>query len=108
MTVNELAAREGINPIVISDGEREITGGYAGDLLSWVMGRASSGDAWITIMSNINIAAVAALTDVACILLAEGVVLDESVRSVAADKGINVLSSEKTAFELAAIIAAAL
>jgi hypothetical protein len=47
----------------LSDGEKEITGGYTGDLLSWVMGRASCGNAWITIMSNINIIAVASLLD---------------------------------------------
>ncbi len=105
MTVNELAAKPGIKTLILADGERTVTGGYVGDLLSWVMGRASSGDAWITIMSNINIAAVAALADVACILLAEGVELDEHVCSVAAEKGINVLSSEKSAFELAAMIA---
>ena len=40
-------------------------GVYAGDLLSWVMGRAESGNVWITIMSNINIVAVATLADVA-------------------------------------------
>lgn len=108
MTVIDFAEKNGLNKIVIAEGEREITGGYVGDLLSWVMGRAQSGDAWITIMSNINIAAVAALTDVACIILAEGVVLDDSVRNVAQDKGINVLSSEKTAFELSALVAASL
>lgn len=108
MTVIDFAEKYGLEKISIAEGEREITGGYVGDLLSWVMGRAQSGDAWITIMSNINIAAVAALTDVACIILAEGVALDESVRSVAQDKGINVLSSEKTAFELSALVASSL
>ena len=108
MTVNELAAKADIEAIVLADGEREITGGYVGDLLSWVMGRATSGDAWITIMSNINIAAVAALTDAACILLAEGVTLDDNVRSVAQEKGINVLTSKKNAFELAALVAGCL
>lgn len=39
--------------------DKEITGCYIGDLLSWVMGRANSGDMWITVMSNINIVAVA-------------------------------------------------
>ena len=105
MTVNELASKAEIKALVLADGEREITGGYVGDLLSWVMGRARSGDVWITIMSNVNIAAVAALTDVACILLAEGVVLDDNVRSVAEEKGLNVLTSEKNAFELAAMTA---
>ncbi len=108
MTVIDFARQHGLSELVIAEGDREITGGYTGDLLSWVMGRAVSGDAWITIMSNINIAAVAALTDVACIILAEGVTLEENVLGVARDKGINVLSSEKSSFELSAIVAGCL
>lgn len=108
MNVNQFAEKYGIKPIAVENGEREITGGYVGDLLSWVMGRASSGDAWITIMSNINIAAVAALTDVSCIILAEGVEPDEKVTAVAREKGINLLTSELTAFRLAGLLSAEL
>lgn len=68
MTVNELAAVKGFNAVSLPEGDREISGVYIGDLLSWVMGRAKAGDAWITIMSNINIVAVASLADVACII----------------------------------------
>ena len=63
------------------------------------------GNVWITIMSNVNIIAVASLADVACILLAEGVTLEENVRQTAEQKGINVYSSPKTAYELAARLA---
>lgn len=105
MTVGSFAEKYGLEVIVPAEPEREITGGYVGDLLSWVMGRASAGDAWITIMSNINIAAVAALTDVACVILAEGVTADEKVVSVAKDKGINLLYSRCTSFELAGMLA---
>ncbi|MBE6753872.1 MAG: hypothetical protein E7559_05935 [Ruminococcaceae bacterium] len=104
MTVTQFAEKYGIKAIAVESGDREITGGYVGDLLSWVMGRASSGDVWITIMSNINIAAVAALTDVACIVLAEDVQPDEKVVAVAKDKGINLLASERNAFELAGLL----
>ena len=58
MTVEQLAKTEGFAPICVPDETREILGGYAGDLLSWVMGRAKEGDAWVTIMSNVNIVAV--------------------------------------------------
>ena len=70
MTVNDFAAKQGFGVVAMPDGEREIKGVYIGDLLSWVMGRAKADDAWITIMSNINIVAVASLADVACIILA--------------------------------------
>ena len=105
MTVREMAEHLSLTPVAIGDGEREISGVYIGDLLSWVMGRASSDNAWITIMSNINVVAVATLADVACIILAEGVTLDDTVRTTAETKGVNVYTSEKTAYELAALLA---
>ncbi len=81
--------------------EKEISGVYIGDLLSWVMGRADTGDAWITIMSNINIVAVASLTDVALILLADGVIPEADIIATAKDKGINIFSTSLTAYEAA-------
>ena len=101
MTVNELAKIESFSPITLPDGEREIKGVYIGDLLSWVMGRAGADNAWITIMSNINTVAVATLADTACIILAEGVTLENDVLEVAKSKGVNVLGSSLTAYEIA-------
>ncbi len=101
MKVNELSALCGFEALCLPDGEREISGAYIGDLLSWVMGRAQADNAWITIMSNINVIAVASLADVACIILAEGVTLDEEIRKTAEQKDINVLVSPLPAFETA-------
>lgn len=101
MTVNELLTRAELTAAALPDGDREITGVYIGDLLSWVMGRATSGDAWITIMSNRNIAAVATLADTACVILAEGVQPDEGVAELAEQKGINLLLSEVSAYDTA-------
>ncbi len=101
MKVNELASLEGFGVVALPDGEREISSVYIGDLLSWVMGRAKADDAWITIMSNINIVAVASLADVACIILAEGVQLEKAVTETAEAKGINILTCQMPAYEAA-------
>lgn len=101
MTVKELAAMQGFKTVAMPEGEREIKGVYIGDLLSWVMGRAKADDAWITIMSNINIVAVASLADTACIILAEGVEPDASVTETANAKGVNILTAEMPAYETA-------
>ncbi len=106
MTVKQLADTLGLDTLCMPDGEREVTGGYAGDLLSWVMGRASEGDAWVTIMSNVNIVAVATLADPACIILSEGVLPEEGVLWKALDVGVNILSSKKDTFALCAEVAA--
>lgn len=101
MTVERLAAECGFRPLVIFDGERTVSGAYIGDLLSWVMGRANADNAWITIMSNINVVAVASLSDVACVVFAEGVVPDADVIETAKSKGINLLVSEMPIYETA-------
>ena len=100
MNVSKAAEQLGLKTVTMPCPEREILGGYAGDLLSWVMGRVREDYAWVTIMSNINITAVASLADVACIILAEGVSLDEEVILTALSKNINILSSELSTYEL--------
>ena len=99
MTVKELSEIFDCQIICMPDGDREISGGYAGDLLSWVIGRASSGNVWVTIMSNMNIVAVASLSDIACILLSENVDLDDdSIRERALSQGINILKTKMDTF----------
>ncbi len=104
MTVSGLKEALNLTAFALPQGERDVRGGYAGDLLSWVMGRAQADDAWLTIMSNPNIVAVATLTDVSCIILCEGVSPDAGVAELAAQKGINLLGSEDSAFSLSAQI----
>ena len=79
MTVKQLCENCGFTPICLPESDREVKGAYIGDLLSWVMGRAQENNAWITIMSNINVAAVASLADVACVILTEDVSLEDDV-----------------------------
>lgn len=100
MTVSELSSRLGYREVCLPDGSREVNGGYAGDLLSWVMGRLEADQAWVTIMSNVNIVAVATLTDPCCIILSEGVSPDEGVIDRALQQGINILSTDRTTFEV--------
>ena len=101
MTVNELCEKCGFSAVVLADGDREVSGCYIGDLLSWVMGRAKGDDAWITIMSNINIIAVASLADVSCIILSEGVTVDSDIIGTAKQKEVNILSSSLPSYETA-------
>ena len=101
MTVKEIAARLALTPICVGDDEKCVTGCHIGDLLSLVMSKAQSGDAWITIQGNINVPAVASLTDCAMVILAEGIKLDENAQKRAEQEGIAIYSSPESAFELA-------
>ena len=99
MTVKELAEKLELKTLSLSDGDREVTCGYAGDLLSWVMGKAPSDAAWFTIMSNVNIVAVAMLRDVAAIVVCEGAEIGEDVIARAKEQDVNLLLSSKGIYE---------
>ena len=107
MTVFEVRDALGLKPLHEAE-DRPVTGGYAGDLLSWVMGRAESGDCWITIMSNRNVPAVCSLTDAAMVIFAEDVIPDEAAMEAARDNGLNFYSSSLSVFELCAKVSALL
>lgn len=103
MKLSELVKQLDLECLTKADFEdREITGGYCGDLLSWVMGKAKPGNVWITIMSNVNIVAVASLSDAACILLAESSNLEKEIIEKADEQDVVILRSSKTSYTLAA------
>ena len=104
MTVESFAKSTGFKPVCMPSPEKEIDGVYIGDLLSWVMGKAESGNVWITIMSNLNVVAVATLADVSARLLCEGVLLDADVLALAESRGVNVLSTPLSAYEASKLI----
>ena len=101
MTVAELKTALNLEKAAMPHPDKAVTGVYIGDLLSRVMTKASKGDAWITIMSNVNVIAVAALSNVSTVILAEGVSLDKELIKLAEEKGINVLLSEEPSYRTA-------
>lgn len=106
ITVEQLVSGLSLTPFHLAAPDAPVTGGYCGDLLSWVMGRAPAGGAWLTIMSNVNVAAVAALTEVSCVILAEGVAPDEPLLQKAQTAGINLLGTSRSVFDCVRAMAA--
>lgn len=80
--------------------QQEVTGGYAGDLLSDVIAHSARGNVWITIQTHPNIVAVASLKDLAAIILAGGREPDPETLKKAEEEGIPLLISLLPAFEL--------
>lgn len=101
MTVKELTEKLNLKILVEGELDREVTGGYCGDLLSWVMGRAQSGDCWFTVMGNINVIAVAVLADCACIVLTENATLDDDAKMRAEMQGVTILATEENSYTMA-------
>ena len=109
MTVQALISSLDLTVFHLEDGSRPITAGcYCGDLLSWVMGKAPADGVWLTIMSNVNVAAVAALTDLACVILTEGVTPDDPLLQKARIQGINLLGTPLSTYQCAVRLSAAL
>lgn len=102
MTVKELSEAMSLTRFCLPAPELEISGGYSGDLLSWVMGRAEEGNAWLTIMSNQNVAAVAVMTDLSCIILTEDVQPDPQLLDRCKTEGINLLGTGLGTFDASA------
>ncbi|MBE6701289.1 MAG: AraC family transcriptional regulator [Ruminococcaceae bacterium] len=104
MTVSQLIQELNLEVINSADLDREVVGAYAGDLLSWVMTRLDSDNAYITIMNNVNVIAVASLSDAACVILTENAEVSCEIIDKAKNQNINLLRSEKTTFETSFLI----
>lgn len=104
MDIKELKEKLDLTLVCGDDLERNITGCYCGDLLSWVMSRAREGDVWLTVMGNVNSIGVAVLADVACIVLTENAAFDDDALKRAEQNGVVVLRTPKNTYQTAAEI----
>lgn len=101
MTVQELAGLIGARSLTEgAEGPREVKCGYVCDLLSWVMARGRAGMAWVTVQTHMNVVAVASLHEMACVILPDGITMEEAPLAKAREEGIAVLSSPLSAYEI--------
>ena len=102
MTIRDLIG-SGLFEIVNegTDTDREIRDVFCCDLLSIAMSKGIEDAAWVTVMGNINTLAVMTLTDMACIVLAEGASMDETGLAKAQSEGFTVLRTEEPIFTAA-------
>jgi len=95
--------------LVLAAGEggvqRNISGGYCGDLLSDVMANARENSVWLTVQSHQNIVAVAVLKEMACIIITCGNKPDKATCEKADQENIPIFLSERSAFDLASDLA---
>jgi len=87
--------------------DRQIQGGYCGDLLSDVMANAPNGCIWLTVQTHQNIVAVAVLHEMAAIVLTGGHEPDQETIEKANEEGIPILIWPENAFDLAGQVHAA-
>ncbi len=86
------------------EGDREITGGYCGDLLSWVMAHAQKGNLWITVQTHVNIVAIGILLELSCIIVPEDIDVEKETIEKAMEEDIAILKSQLNSFEIAKLL----
>ena len=104
MKAKQLAEKLGLTPLTDAAGDSEIQGCYVCDLLSLCMSKVREGDIWITVQTNINIVAIAVLTELSCIVIAENMQVADDVLAKANDEGVAIYRSSKNGYELAAAV----
>ena len=75
-------------------------GGYSSDLLSCVMAGAKKGRVWITLQAHLNIVAVAALTEVAAVIITENAQPDDASIARANQQGVILLSTPHPTYQV--------
>jgi hypothetical protein len=78
----------------------DVKSGYCSDLLSCVMTGAEPDGVWVTLMAHSNIVAVAALLDLAAIIITEDAQPDTDTIAKANEKGVTMLSSPHPNFHV--------
>jgi hypothetical protein len=74
--------------------------GYTSDMLSCVMSGASRGSIWVTLQAHVNVVAVAALLELAAIIITENATPDPATIAKANEKDIILFSTPLASFEV--------
>ena len=102
MKVKEFIDRFNLHAAAGKDAlDRQIAGGYCGDLLSDVMANAPTGCVWLTVQTHQNIVNVAVLHEMAAIVLTGGQTPDQETVDRANEEGVPLLMSPHSAYDLA-------
>jgi hypothetical protein len=74
--------------------------GYTSDMLSCVMSGASRGSIWVTLQAHVNVVAVAALLELAAIIITENAAPDPATIAKANEKDVILFSTPLASFEV--------
>lgn len=84
----------------VSNLNKEVSGGYASDLLSDVIANAKKDNIWITLQIHQNIVGVATLKELTGIIIVNGRKPEDETLKKAGEEDIPIMVTELTAFEI--------
>jgi hypothetical protein len=98
------AIAQSLNLVLLTEpknlGDINATTGYTSDMLSCVMSGASRGSIWVTLQAHVNVVAVAALLELAAIIITENAAPDPATIAKANEKEIILFSTSLASFEV--------
>ena len=100
MTVRDIIEKLELKCLNEANLDAEVSGAYASDLLSDVMGNARSGQVWITMQTHKNVTAIASLKDIPAVIIVRDGVPDDDMLQHAKDEDICLLVSKEATFEV--------
>ncbi len=99
ISLKEVIEKVKVKPVSsILSADRQVTGGYASDLLSCVIKGAKKDTVWVTLQSHLNVVAVASLLGLAGVIITEGNHPDQETLSKAEKEGVILMTTPKTTF----------
>jgi hypothetical protein len=100
MRISELASALGLETAQGDFRDRDISSGYASDLLSDVMANAKADGVLVTVQAHKNAVAVASLVGLGAIVVCNSRPLPDDMLAAAKAEGVAVFLSAQSAFEV--------
>lgn len=80
--------------------DREVRGGYASDMLSCVMAGAQKDNVWVTLLTHLNVIAVAVLLEIPVVIITENSTVDATVIQKAEEEDVVLLHSTEDSYRV--------
>jgi hypothetical protein len=98
MKLSEIVSGLELKTFAPAPNDIDVSGGYTSDLLSDVIANSARDNVWVTMQTHSNIVAVAALKDLAAIIIVGDHTPANDMLELAKNKGICVLGTAVPAF----------
>lgn len=105
MKIRDIVQELGLRTVCSGKMSGDVASVITGDLMSFIVGKAQPGSIWITVQNHLNVAAVAVLKDIPCIIISSGRPVMEDLKARCEMEDITLLSTDESSFSLCSKLA---